>query len=238
MKNLIYVPMIHMKADLGHVGEEIKKRGIAGIGEDVWKEHIEAVSGFWKAIEDFFDITDVRGFKIYQDGMAADGEIGMMIVADGVKKGSKNYEIIAGLLTRGAVLVKTEDFSFLKKEYDRLIEIIGAKTPLEKIITYLKYRFTKRNLLAKRDKFIAGRIAETLRDGETGILFVGAFHEVEDILPNDIRIIALKDVRKLRDYQRKFFLMDKSTAEEFAGYLAAPVEIKSDLESGKSTTTK
>ncbi len=238
MKNLIYVPIIHMKADLGHVGEEIKKRGVAAIGEDAWKDHVEAVAGFWKAIEDFFDATDVRGFKIYQDGMAADGETGMMIVADGVKKGSKNYEIIAGLLTRGAVLVKTENFLFLKKEYDRLIEIIGAKNPLGKVITYLKYKLTKRSLLAKRDKFIAERIAETLRDGETGILFVGALHEVAGILPRDIRIIALKNVRKLRDYQRKFFLMDKSTAEEFAGYLAAPVEIKLDLESGKSATTK
>lgn len=225
MKNLIYVPIIHTKADLGHVGEEIKKRGIAGIGEEVWKEHIQAVAGFWKAIGDFFAITDVRGFKIYQDGMAADGDIGMMIVADGVKKGSKNYEIIADILTRGAVLVRTEDFTFLKKEYDRLMEIIGAKTPLEKIISYLKYRFTKKSLLAKRDKFIAGRIAETLRDGETGVIFIGALHEVADVLPRDIRVIPLKDARKIRNYQRKFFLMDKGEAKELAGYLTAPVEI-------------
>ena len=238
MKNLIYVPIIHMKADLGHVGEEIKKRGIAGLGIEVWKEHGEVVSGFWKAIEDFFDITDVRGFKIYQDGMAADGELGMTIVADGVKKGSKNYEIVAGLLTRGAVLVKTEDFSLLKKEYDRLIEIIGAKTPLKKIMAYLKYKLTKRRLLVNRDEFMAKRIGETLREGETGVLFVGAFHEVTDILPGDIRIIALKDVSKLRDYQSKFFLMDKSTVSALAGYLAAPVEIKFDFESGKSTITK
>lgn len=43
----------------------------------------------------------------------------------------------------------------------------------------------------KRDAFIAGRIDETLQDGETGILFLGGNHNVESRLPGDIQIEIL-----------------------------------------------
>jgi hypothetical protein len=37
-------------------------------------------------------------------------------------------------------------------------------------------------LLERRDQFIAERIADTLKDGEIGILFMGVLHHVEDRL--------------------------------------------------------
>lgn len=45
--------------------------------------------------------------------------------------------------------------------------------------------------VSQRDKYIALRIDETLRDGETGFLFVGVVHRVNEMLPSDIQISYL-----------------------------------------------
>lgn len=43
-------------------------------------------------------------------------------------------------------------------------------------------------LLRQRDEFIAGRIEETLLPGETGLLFIGYFHDVLTKLPRMIDV--------------------------------------------------
>ena len=85
MRTLIYVPIIHTSADLGSLAKEVAKRGIADLGEEIWKEHRRTVDGFWDALIDYFESIDVSGIKIYQDGMVAEDEIGQKIVEEGLK---------------------------------------------------------------------------------------------------------------------------------------------------------
>jgi len=47
MRTIIYVPVIHTSADLGSLAGDVTKRGIADLGEEVWKEHQRTVEGFW-----------------------------------------------------------------------------------------------------------------------------------------------------------------------------------------------
>ena len=68
MRKLIYVPIIHMSADLGSIAKQVDKRGIAGFGEEFWKKHRETISGFWDSIVNYFSSLEVENFKIYQDG--------------------------------------------------------------------------------------------------------------------------------------------------------------------------
>ena len=227
MKKLLYVPIIHMSADLGSLAHEVTKRGIAGLGEDLWKRHLETIRGFWQAVEEYFISIEVRGFKVYQDGMAADGEMGGKIIEEGVKSGSKNFEIVSSLLKRGAVLVRTEDYNLLKQELDRLLKISKAGTVIRKLAAYLEYRLTKNGLLRRRDEFIARRINETLKAGETGIIFVGAYHDVHRWLASDIMVREVKDRRRVADYQKKFILQGKKTkeVEGLSNYLASPVKL-------------
>jgi hypothetical protein len=214
MRTLLYVPIIHTSADLGSLAKDVTKRGIADLGEEVWKEHIKTVEGFWDAISRYFDTVDVSGVKIYQDGMVAEGEVGQKIVEEGIKSGSKNYEIISSLLQKGAILVKTEDFALVKRERDYLVELTKARTRIGKLIAYLKYRLIKNELLRKRDEFIANRINGTLNQGETGILFIGAYHEVIPKLAKDIQVKEIKDARKIREYQ-EVLLHRKSGTKRF-----------------------
>ena len=224
MRTLIYIPIIHSIADLGSLAEYVTKKGIADLGEDVWKGHRRAVEGFWDAISHFFDSVDVSGIKIYQDGMVAEGEVGQKIVEEGVKSGSKNYEIISSLLQKGAILVKTEDFALVKRERDYLVELTKARTRIGKLIAYLKYRLIKNELLRKRDEFIANRINGTLNQGETGIIFIGAYHDIIPKLAKDIQVREIKDTKKIREYQEALHHRKINTRrfEELSKYLLSP----------------
>jgi hypothetical protein len=226
MRTLFYVPIIHTSADLGSLAKDVTKRGIANLGEEVWKEHIRTVEGFLDAISHYFDSINVSGMKIYQDGMVAEGEIGQKMVEEGLKSGSRNYEIISGLTQKGAVLVKTEDFKFVKEERDRLLAITQAKSIARKLITFIKYKLVKNSLLDSRDEFIAKRIDETLNQGETGIIFIGAYHNIKKRLPQDIQIIEIKYADKVREYQMllPFHNKYKRQFEELSRYLTSRPE--------------
>ena len=225
MKALIYVPIIHMSSDMGSLAKDLNTRGIADFGEELWKEHIKTVETFWDELSHYFDSIDVSGMKIYQDGMIAEGEVGQKIVQEGAKSGSKNYELVSGLLKRGAILVKTEDFKLVKKERDRLIAITQAKSLPEKLIAFMKYKVTKNRLLNKRDKFIAGRVGDTLNQDETGIIFIGAYHNIKERLPKDIGITEIKNTEKVREYQKliPFYDKNKERIEELGRYLISKI---------------
>ena len=226
MRTLIYVPVIHTSADLGSLVGDVTKRGIADLGEDVWKEHQKTIEGFWDVITDYFASVDVTGMKIYQDGMVAEGEIGEKIVGEGLNLGSRNYQLVSKLLKRGAFLVKTEDFNLVKEERDRLLGITQAKSISKRLLAFIRYKLVKDRLLDKRDKFIAKRINETLNPNETGILFIGAYHNIKSRLPQDIQIKDIKETQKVKEYQRllPFCHKNKKQFEELSKYLISKVE--------------
>ena len=226
MKKLILVSVIHTSADLGSLAGDVAKRGIADLGENIWEKHRAAVEKFWDVISDHFDSMDVSGVKIYQDGMVADGAVGKKIVEESAKQGSRNYELVARLLKRGAVLVKTEDFKLVKKERDRLVSIMQAKSTTHKLIALIKYKFTKDRLLSERDKFIAKMIEESLREGETGIIFIGAYHNIKKRLPRSIHVSEIKDARKVKEYQMllPFCQKNKKRFDELGSYLVSEID--------------
>lgn len=226
MRMLIYAPVIHTSSDLGSIAKDVAKRGIADLGEEFWRRHEKTVEDFWNEVNRYFEFIKVAGFKLYQDGMVAEGELGQKIIEEGIKLGSKNYKVLARLLQRGAILVRTEDFKLVKLERDRLLKITQAKLSLEKLFGFIKYKLTKNILLNKRDRFIARRIAETLREGETGIIFIGAYHNIKKRLPRDIQIKEIKDIKKVREYQGllPFYNKNRNRFEELGNYLISKVE--------------
>lgn len=221
MRTLIYVPIIHSNADMGSLGAELRRKSVSGLGEEEWKKHNDTVNGYWDAIESSLEHLDleIKGIKIYQDGMFADGEGAMLIINEGIRLGSKNSEIVSGLISRGAILIKTEDFKMVKAEYDWLQSIIKATSNIQKIYLVQRYKILKPIFLRRRDKFIVGRITETLGQDETGILFIGAYHNVMKRLPKDIAVIELKEVSKIRKYQRAIQSHSKNKVQKL-GQLA------------------
>ncbi|TET10765.1 hypothetical protein E3J84_03670 [Candidatus Aerophobetes bacterium] len=225
MKKLLYVPIIHIEADLGRVAPIIDKRSSQMCGKERWTQHKKSVLGFWDSIANFFAHLRASNLKIYQDGLMIDGEIGKKIIEEGASKGSKNHKIVLELMEKGAKIMKTEDLSLLKEEYNSIIKLSQTKSFLEKMLVYIGYKLRKNPLMEKRDKFIAERINETLKDGEAGVLFVGAYHNVLPRISKDIIVYELKERSKVKAYfDELVWGKDEKRFKELAEYLASPVK--------------
>jgi len=213
---------------MGSLASALGEMGIAVLGRELWRKHKEIVSRFWDSVADFFASKDVKGFKIYQDGLVANGPDGLRIVREGISQGSKNFEIIGRLLERGAVLVKTEDLALVKQEHTYIARIARSKSLKEKEAAVLRYKLVQSKLLKQRDYFIAKRIEETLSEGETGILFIGAYHDVIPKLPGDIGVKEVKKAVKVRGYQQLLSKprRDKAQFKQLSEYLSSPVTLK------------
>jgi hypothetical protein len=226
MRTLLCVPIIHTSADLGSLAEEVGRRGLEKFGENMWRDHLRTIDGFWDALFLYFDSINVSGAKIFQDGMFVDGDVGLNIIQEGEKAGSKNHRLVSKLLQRGALLMKTEDFNLVKKERDRLLKMIRAKTTAERLFALIIYKLTKKTLLRQRDEYIAQRIDRALQEGETGILFIGAYHHIKPRLPRDIKIKEIKETRKIKDYQSllPFYHKNRKRFEDLSGYLISKID--------------
>lgn len=225
MRTLLCVPIIHTSADLGSLAEEIHRKGLENFGENMWRDHLKTIDGFWDALSFYFDSIHVSGAKVFQDGMIADGDLGLKIVQEGEKAGSKNHRLVSKLLQRGAILMRTEDFNLVKKERDRLLKMVRAKTTAEKLFGVIIYKLTKKALLRQRDESIAQRINQALEEGETGILFIGAYHKIKPRLSRDIKIQEIKDSRKIKEYQSllPFYHKNQKRFEDLSRYLISKI---------------
>lgn len=225
MRTLIYVPIIHTDADMGSVGAAIEKQSSAYIGSERWLKHKQMVGKFWGNVTAYFAAYDAANLKIFQDGLPAGGELGMKIVLKAAGQGSLNYRIILDLLNRGAVLCQTEDPGLLRTEYELLNSLVQPAGHPKKQISRPQHKSRLERLMIERDKFVAGSIDTSLNEGETGVLFMGSFHDVLKRLPAGIQVKQLKDRGKVNAY---FAILlrkeDPLKLKELSDYMACPLQ--------------
>lgn len=222
MRRLIYVPILHSSADMGSASPGIEEKGVAMLGIEGWERHKKTISKFWDSVSKHFRSLEVKGFQIYQDGLPADGELGIKVVNSAAAQGSKNYQIIKDLVSKGARIVKTEDMAILAKEVSLIKKMTGSDSKLKRLIIALQYKLLKNKLLKERDEFIADRINKTLV--KNGIIFIGAYHNIIPLLNKDIKVEEVKEKAKIEEYQKIFFLKSKEDrTKELAEYLTMPV---------------
>lgn len=221
MRKLLYVPIIHSESDLGSFGPAIDRRSASLCGEKRWAEHKETVSRFWRSVSDYLLSLDVAGLKIYQDGLAADGDLGRRVIEEAASRGSNNHQIILDLIKKGAEIRKTEDASLLIQEHESVSRLASGQPPGT---TFSDPKAQSERLAEERDRFIAKTIDETLRDGETAVLFIGAYHSVLSYLTRDIVVEQVKEVEKVRVYFGELFSRhDETRFRQLAHYLATPI---------------
>jgi len=193
MRRLIYVPIIHTEADLGSLDEEIEERTKAVFGDADWQKHKENVNRYWQEVYDYWEHKNIPGLKIFQDGMPIDGVGGEKIVRSMAINGSVNYKIVEKLIDKGAILIQTEDAELLKEEYFLTRDLVKSDPASISPKALAQYKKRKDELLKERDTYIASRIDADLQDGDTGVCFLGASHQVLSRLPKNIEVITLKD---------------------------------------------
>lgn len=178
---LIKVPILHTKEDMGSLGHRLA----AGNGYHAQTED------FWKTIESKIKSLayDFGKMKVYQDGLPdTKPDLVGMIVSE---VQSPNYALLRWLKSKGATIVGTENPKLISEEYKLLKAIFEAKHEDLKHEAKKRYQERADALLSLRDAYIAQRIVATLKDKELGVLFIGAAHRIENVLPNDISIKCL-----------------------------------------------
>jgi hypothetical protein len=181
MRKLFYVPIIHTPEDLGSHLAEAKKEYIAKYGDSKWYDHNEVVDKFWRDLQVVIFALPINytNVKLYQDSLPLCGRE-LEIVRKLADDGNVNYLILLELVRKGATVIGSEDPKLLIEERNRIIN--NGVTAIANVYD---------DLMEQRDSYIAQRIDATLKDGETGLLFIGALHKVTDKLPSDIQVVNL-----------------------------------------------
>jgi hypothetical protein len=189
-RRVIAVPVIHTAADLGSLVEAVRTRYQRELGAAAWENRQRAVAGLWDAITQRIAALhlDYSVVRIYQDGLPVCAHE-LDIVRELARAGSRNHQLILELLDQGAVLVGTEDPQLLLREYQmQRRQLLPAESATRGPVGGAA---EAAEVLALRDRWIAQRIAETLLDGQTGLLFLGAAHRLDALGALGIRIETL-----------------------------------------------
>lgn len=192
MRLLIQVPIIHSQQDLGSLSERVKHEYVRQHGLAKWEQHQQAIASFWSGIQQ--SIRELIGalslpyakVRLYQDGLPDAGPV-IEIVREVARQGSMNHQLLLELAESGATLMGTESPSLLIEEYKsyRAADSLGS-VPMT--AQHASNSGRAHQLLAERDRYIAGRINSTLLADEVGILFLGAAHSVKKFLDPDIEL--------------------------------------------------
>ena len=193
MRKLIVIRIVHSPTDMGSAGAGLEKAGISTLGRVRWQENQTKIESFWLELEKEVDELglDVKMLRIYQDGLPCAGAMGERIVRETAARGSRNYQIVQKLMDRGAKIEATESADLLRQEYGYIKALLEAKTDEERRTAEERYNQVKDKLLEERDLFIARAIDVSLKDGETGLLFIGASHSVLPKIAGDIEVKCL-----------------------------------------------
>lgn len=105
---------------MGSLASALEQGTAALCGGKRWERHTATAAKFWQMVSDYLETLDAKNLKVYQDGFVSDGDLGKKIIEEGMRRGSKNYEIILNLLNRGAEIVSTEDMALLQEEYGHI----------------------------------------------------------------------------------------------------------------------
>ena len=188
-RTLIHIPIVHSPVDMGGMAEPIRKIKIGKLGRQGWMSSVATIEQIWKETHRRVEQLDLPypRVRVYQDGLPVCGHE-VEIVSDLARAGSQNHQLILHLMENGAVLTGTESAEILLEEYSLAKKYLASKTDEEARAIEEDHRRVSDDLLRRRDGFIANRINETLRVGETGILFLGVLHDLGDRLAPDIRV--------------------------------------------------
>ncbi|MBI3939350.1 MAG: hypothetical protein HY315_00810 [Acidobacteria bacterium] len=186
-RTLIYIPIIHTETDMGNFGDFIRRVKLRKLGRKGWERTASVVDQLWAEIERAIDSLPLSYNKvhIYQDGLpVCDRELD--IVTELAKAGSRNHLLLLRLKERGAHIMGTESSELLVEEYGLIKAASNAS--VKPVAIKHRQRTLGNSLLQRRDRYIAERINNTLRHGQTGILFLGMAHSPQRWLYKDIQV--------------------------------------------------
>jgi hypothetical protein len=188
-RTLIYLPIVHTQADMGALKESVARATLEKTGRAGLARKTAAIDQIWTEIEAAIEALPLsfNQVRLYQDGLPVCGREAE-IVTELALGGSRNHQLLVRLMAQGAALMGTESGDLLVQEYQLAKQSLTTRPPRAAGLAASR-RALSEALLQRRDQFIGQRINETLKSGETGILFLGMLHYLERHLQPDVKVI-------------------------------------------------
>jgi hypothetical protein len=188
-RTLIYFPIVHTQADMGALKESVTRATLEKMGRAGLSHKTAAIGKIWTETEAAIDTVALsfNRVRLYQDGLPVCGRE-IEIVTELAQAGSRNHQLFLRLMAQGAVLMGTESADLLVQEYQLARQTLTTPPPRAAGVAASRQALSG-DLLERRDQFMAQRLNETLKCGETGILFLGMLHSLEGYLNRDIQVI-------------------------------------------------
>lgn len=189
MRELIYVPIVHNFADMGQK-----------------KDILPGVDRFWDVVEEELAKLDLnyKILRIYNDSVSPE-RLKSGFWKNLSKKGSRNFRLVERYIDRGAILEGAEEdillyfpYSFIKLfartrwETDFIYEI--RKKLLTTFYKNFWFLWSWDSNVKYRDVMIAKNIDASLKEGEVGLLLIGALHNPLKYLSPNIKVIHIPKV--------------------------------------------
>jgi len=195
MRQLYIIPIIHSRHDLGSLEQPIRDAKNQFTSASTMDSNQRVVDFFWNELRNGIESwrLDYSTAIVFQDALPFTGHpdriLEHRIVDELATKGSANHKLVQWLIAQGATLEGTESTELLLREYDVVRKSLAEGVhrydePADSAAT----GETIETLLNQRDRFIAGRIDETLNANQVGILFIGMQHRVQDYLQPDFQV--------------------------------------------------
>ena len=184
MPTLYYVPIIHTSKEFGTLGPAIKKAFISHLGEKIFDKLQEEVHTYWRLIEARIEKTihSFNGLIIYQDSFPVGPREKILEFFDHLLKDypqkSPNLNLVKKLLDGGAILEGTEDMNLVLEQMKIYQLAFENPSQLEQNRILIENAANAKEVMRKRDAFIAKRVYDTLPEDRRGILFIGRDHNV------------------------------------------------------------
>lgn len=188
LRVLVHIPIVHTQADMGALGERIRRQLAQRLGEHSLRGKAATVDRFWDDIEAAILSGELpcERVRIYQDGLPVCRRE-LDIVKELAAAGSRNHRLVLEMSRRGATIMGTESAELLIEEYGRIQRLLGSGGA--PAAGQEDVRASGAALLNKRDRFIAERIDVTLERGDIGVLFLGMLHSIGQFLARDVRLV-------------------------------------------------
>jgi hypothetical protein len=188
-RTLIYLPIVHTQSDMGALQESVARATLEKMGRAGLARKTAAIDKIWTEIEAAIEPLPLSfdRVRLYQDGLPVCGREAE-IVTELAQAGSRNHQLLLRLMAQGAVLMGTESGDLLVQEYQLARQSLTTRPPRAAGMAASR-RALSEALLQRRDQFMAQRINDTLKYGETGILFLGMLHSLERYLNPDVKVI-------------------------------------------------
>jgi hypothetical protein len=138
---------------------------------------------FWDYVEEKLR-TQKKVERLYFDSLTTNEREKALEFVN--KNCAKCYDLASKYVQGGAMIETTEDLILVHEASSWASMLQNDETTL----------LATEDLLSKnmidRDKFVAKRVSETLREGETGILFLSPGRRANEYLSQDIRVIKIQ----------------------------------------------